>query len=55
MGAAANTLFIAAFIERGFEALGATTEAMGRELDSQMRNRAKTGNGDWSGVNRDRT
>jgi hypothetical protein len=55
MGAAANTLFIAAFIERGFEALGATTEAMGRELDSQLRNRGRTGNGDWSGVNRDRT
>jgi hypothetical protein len=54
LGAAANTLLIAAFIERGFEALQASTESMGRELDSQLRGRLRTGNGDW-GVNRDRT
>jgi hypothetical protein len=48
MGAAANTLLLAAFIERGFEALGASTEAMGRELDNQLKNRTRTGNGDWS-------
>ena len=54
LGAAANTLFIAAFIERGFEAFQASTEAISRELDNQLRNRVRTGNGDW-GVNRERT
>ena len=54
LGAAANTLFIAAFIERGFEAFQASTEAMGREIDNQLKSRMRTGNGDW-GVNRQQT
>ena len=54
LGAAANTLFIAAFIERGFEALQASTEVIGRELDLQMKSRTRNGNGDW-GANRERS
>ena len=54
LGAAANTLFIAAFIERGFEALQASTEVIGHELDLQMKSRTRNGNGDW-GANRERS
>jgi hypothetical protein len=53
LGIAANTLFVAAFLERGFEAFQATSEAMGRELDHQLKSRVRAGNGDWT-VNRDR-
>jgi hypothetical protein len=48
LGTAANTLFIAAFIERGFEAFQASAEAMGRELESQVRGIGRSGNGEWA-------
>ena len=53
-GAAANTLFIAAFIERGFEAFQASTEVLGRDLDPQVKSHTRNGNGDW-GANRERS
>jgi hypothetical protein len=47
LSAAANTLFVAAFIERGFEAFQASAEAMGREFQSQAQGYMRTANGDW--------
>ena len=48
LGTAANTLFIAAFIERGFEAFQASAEAMGREMESHVRGIGRSGNGEWA-------
>jgi len=50
LSAAANTLFVAAFIERGFEAFHASAEAMGRELQGHARGYIRSGNGDWGGA-----
>lgn len=46
--AASNTLFIAAFIERGFEAFQASAEAMGREFQLRAQDNARV-NGEWGG------
>jgi hypothetical protein len=46
LSAAANTLFIAAFIERGFEAFQASAEAMGREFQSNAQDYMRA-NGEW--------
>jgi hypothetical protein len=50
LSAAANTLYIAAFIERGFEAFQASAEAMGRELQGQAHSFMRSGNGEWGGT-----
>ena len=50
LSAAANTLFVAAFIERGFEAFQASAEAMGRDLQNRAQTYTRSGNGDWSGT-----
>ena len=50
LSAAANTLFMAAFIERGFEAFQASAEAMGRDFQNRAQNYIRSGNGDWSGA-----
>lgn len=55
LSAAANTLFVAAFIERGFEAFQASAEAMGRELQGQARGYMRAGNGDWASEGRGRS
>jgi hypothetical protein len=47
LSTAANTLLVAAFIERGFEALQASAEAVTHEIESQMRGHSKSGNGEW--------
>jgi len=47
LSAAANTLFVAAFIERGFEAFQASAEAMGREFQNRAQDYMRAGNGDW--------
>jgi hypothetical protein len=47
LSAAANTLYVAAFIERGFEAFQASAEAMGREFQNRAQNYMRSGNGDW--------
>ena len=44
---ASNMLFIASFIERGFEVFQASAEAMGREFQSRAQNYARSSNGDW--------
>jgi len=48
LSAAANTLFVAAFIERGFEAFQASAEAMGREFQTRAQDHLRA-NGDWGG------
>jgi hypothetical protein len=48
LSTAANTLFIAAFIERGFEAFQASAEAMGREFQNRAQDYMRA-NGDWGG------
>ena len=48
LSTAANTLFIAAFIERGFEAFQASAEAMGRDFQNRAQNYMRSGNGDWA-------
>jgi hypothetical protein len=48
LSAAANTLFVAAFIERGFEAFQASAEAMGREFQNRAQGYMRSGNGDWA-------
>jgi hypothetical protein len=45
LSTAANTLFVAAFIERGFEAFQATAEALGREVEQQVRGHNKVNGG----------
>jgi hypothetical protein len=50
LSTAANTLFLAAFIERGFEAFQSSAEAIGREVESQMRARVNQGNGGRAGI-----
>jgi len=39
--AAANSLFIAAFIERGFEVFQSSAEAMGRELQTRVQDQLR--------------
>ena len=48
LSAAANTLFVAAFIERGFEVFQSSAEAMGRELQTRAQDHLRA-NGDWGG------
>jgi hypothetical protein len=48
LSTAANTLFIAAFIERGFEAFQASAEAMGREFQDRAQDYMRA-NGEWGG------
>jgi len=48
LSTAANTLFIAAFIERGFEAFQASAEAMGREFQNRTQDYMRA-NGEWGG------
>ncbi len=48
LSAAANTLFMAAFIERGFEAFQASAEAMGREFQNRAQDMMRA-NGEWGG------
>jgi hypothetical protein len=48
LSAAANTLFVAAFIERGFEAFQASAEAMGREFQTRAQEHMRS-NGEWGG------
>jgi hypothetical protein len=48
LSAAANTLFVAAFIERGFEAFQASAEAMGREFQNRAQDYMRA-NGEWGG------
>jgi hypothetical protein len=48
LSTAANTLFIAAFIERGFEAFQASAEAMGREFQNRAQDYMRA-NGEWGG------
>jgi hypothetical protein len=48
LSAAANTLFMAAFIERGFEAFQASAEAMGREFSNRAQDMMRA-NGEWGG------
>jgi hypothetical protein len=45
LSTAANTLFVAAFIERGFEAFQASAQALSREVENQLRHNPRTGNG----------
>jgi len=47
LSTAANTLFIAAFIERGFEAFQASAEAMGREFQNRAQDYMRASNGEW--------
>jgi hypothetical protein len=49
LSTAANTLFIAAFIERGFEAFQASAEAMGREFQNRAQDYMRA-NGEWGGA-----
>ena len=48
LSAAANTLFVAAFLERGFEVFQSSAEAMGREFQNRAQDHLRT-NGDWGG------
>jgi hypothetical protein len=48
LSAASNTLFIAAFIERGFDAFQSSAEAMGREFQNRAQD-YMCSNGDWGG------
>src|SRR4051812_11848324 len=48
LSAAANTLFIAAFIERGFEAIQSSAEGMGREFQNRAQDFMRS-NGEWGG------
>jgi len=50
LSAAANTLFMAAFLERGFEALQTSAEGMGRDFQNRAQNYIRSGNGDWGGT-----
>jgi hypothetical protein len=45
LSTAANTLLVAAFIERGFEAFQVSAEALGREVEQQVRGHAKVNGG----------
>jgi len=47
LSTAANTLFIAAFIERGFEVFQASAEAMGREFQNRAQDYMRASNGEW--------
>jgi hypothetical protein len=46
LSTAANALFMAAFIERGFEAFQASAEAMGREFQNRAQDYMRA-NGEW--------
>jgi hypothetical protein len=54
LSAAANTLFIAAFIERGFEAFQVSAEAMGREFQNRAQDFMRVGNGEWGSTSQNR-
>ena len=49
LSTAANALYVASFIERGFEAFQASAESIQREIEHQMRGYVRSGNRDWSG------
>jgi len=53
LSTAANTLFIAAFIERSFEAFQASAEAMGREFQNRAQDYMSS-NGEWGSSNQNR-